>query len=210
MEHQFDELTRVLADATSRRRAFKTLGGFTLGALGTLFIGGRAGAQVTICGAGGPGGAGGRISRDGTCGANEYRCQVSSTTVCCYPCGIPRDRVHAACPAEVGPCNGQCCGGGQECVDGRCVARGSNCSQPSSCSETGGAPSFCRGGNCLCAPTTEGTLRCAGFLATCDQSVACSSSRECEAIFGAGSVCATGTCCEVPVGTCLPPCSGVF
>jgi hypothetical protein len=102
MDNSFDELTRALAGATSRREALRRLGGF---------VGGALLASVGLDGGWARAGAG------DPCKAACRRCSPRTRDQCISVC--------RACPGTTslcGPCGAVvCCSGGRVCYNGRCV-----------------------------------------------------------------------------------------
>lgn len=102
MENRFDELTRALGAATSRREALRRIGGFVGGTL--LAFTGLDGAWA-------------RSRHGDACKAACRRCSPGKRQQCIDVC--------RACPSTTllcGPCGGvTCCGGGKVCSGGRCL-----------------------------------------------------------------------------------------
>jgi hypothetical protein len=201
---QFDELSRNLAAATSRRAAFKTLGAGLIAALvGGLSV---AGARA----------ADGHDLDDGDpCDAFCAQLPDSQRETCrkaaaqgqgpCYDCG-PKGNGH-------GLCAGVCCPNHGDCLNGHCLSCSTGqsaqcapvctspqllqCCTPKTICPTGacGTISDGCGGTLTCGTCSGGQKCCAGTCAAC-----CTAS-DCPAPSGGGTAtCTSGHC----GGTCPP------
>jgi len=154
------------------------------------------------------------------CGTCTTKCAVGET--CrdgrCDPAQLPPppgpcqpDCAGTTCGDD--GCGGSCgaCGGGETCDGGTCVAV--SCPADAAVCPFDGPLTPCPdlGPNCICQPTTEGTVRCADFGdatgSVCGQ---CQSSADCVALgFGPDAFCAktTGECCGPDAdNVCRRPC----
>jgi len=211
MESQFDHITKVLAQATSRRRALRGIGGGLLGGV-LATLGARkawaANDNVTICHVppGNPGNthtitvAPSAIPAhlrhgDGVCAPGNEDCCFNSGTSTAICTNLATDT------SNCGVC-GNVCSPLEACVSGACEERcpcvGGNCGNAPSCSPD---PNV----SCVCFETVEGEGFCHQGQ-SCIGSQPCVSSAECPP----GFACSTATCCG-PVGICIqpcPPCAG--
>jgi hypothetical protein len=197
----FDNLTRALATPTSRRRAFRRLGGILAG--GTV-----AGVALTSVS---PGVALASSTYDCLyfcesvfpAGSNRTQCTSDAAhgTGLCYSAG-PRSTGGSksiCCPADA---NGQCtsysgatsCGSGQTCTHGTCV---STCSGKTLLNGT--CAQSCSG-SCSCGFCVSDLLQgsyctnAQGSLTLCATDLTCPRGEFCNNILGIG-VCQTAVAC---------------
>jgi hypothetical protein len=198
MEHPFDELSKALAGAMSRREALRRLGAGLVGAfLASLGLGG-AGVQAAP-----------------PCPSGQIRCNdvcvdTKTDTQNCGHCGVVcptgMQCINGKCGQGGGPCQagqtrckGRCvdlrsdvnncgacgvvCGTGRVCSAGSCQA--STCSDPHDCPES--PTMFGCGGNpsCACAQMVDGTSRCTlcrGFCTDCTRDTDCPAGYVCAVV----------------------------
>jgi hypothetical protein len=101
---RFDEITRTLAAATSRRTALKLLGGGALASLGAL------------------------LRPEGAGACRRFKSPCSSGSQCCS--GRCSAAGRCACPTGRKRCGDRCCPAGQTCCDplcGTCTPPGAVC-----------------------------------------------------------------------------------
>ena len=188
---KFDELTKVLAQPTSRRQAFKVAAAAAAGGLLGLGRLDRAGAV------GDPRGSCPPIP----CQSSGAFCTNSAP--CCSGFCNPQTLLcegPTPCQARGGACSGSCaCCPGSTCVNGTCVSRiaSGTTGPPGVCGanfSTGSTAFACgsAGSGCVCAKSVEGRSACVENLCT---GVACSSSSQCVTQFGRGAICVTGNTC---------------
>jgi hypothetical protein len=211
---QFDDLSRLAGERSSRRAVLKGLVATVLAAVFGRFGAGGAGAQTRcipenrVCPSTSrccPTGRNGQqlICRNSTLGGK--RCQPPS-----QPGGFCV--VNADCASGLSCCNGVCCPAGHTCCDGIC--RNLN-TDPNNCGACGvvceggvcygGTCDICAGSNlcatleptlcnesefCFCLTTVEGNGMCVTFQAQCGPS--CSTSADCN----------NGQCIQNPSGAC--------
>lgn len=95
---KFDELTRALANGTSRRQTLKTIGASVLG--GALALGGLGTALAKCNPIGGP------CSADGDC--CTYTCNKSVKKCSCRNSGTSCTKNYECCSGKCSPKNNQC------------------------------------------------------------------------------------------------------
>ncbi len=202
---RFDELTKALARATSRRQALKTLaatvlgGMLDLGGIGTAFanckpndIGCNTNSQC--CSGGCCHGTCTDLNTTSNCGRCGNTC-TGTTPACCS--GACTDL--STDPNNCGSCR-HVCRADETCQSGQCApCKGLQqaCTSPGQCCDTGQ-------GKTICAPTKGGGGRCCN-----EPGGSCSSPYDC-----CGSqACSNGTCqCTRSGGDCVfdfECCSGV-
>ena len=181
---RFDNLTKVLATATSRRQALKTIAATALGSLLGLSGIGTAFANCK------PNGIGCNInSQCCSGGCCHGTCTDLNTTQNCGACGH-------TCPAEQTCQNGQCCttaggtcSGNTDCCSGTCC-QGTCCASGQICLSNGTCATTCLGG---CGPCPCGSCNCDRNPPLCYTSGAltgCSGDNECPK----GQYCDSGYC----------------
>jgi len=202
MESHFDHITKVLAEATSRRRALRGIGsGLLGGVLATL--GARkawaANDQVTICHV--PPGNPSNVHAI-TVSSNAIPAHLRHGDTTCTPgnedCCFNASTSTAVCTnletdaSNCGVCGntcGQCTTG---CIGGTCVCNHGICGQPQTIVGCGGS--------CVCTIDTESNCHCIENVG-CGTVSPCTTSADCPA----GTVCIPDTCCGP--GVCGPLCS---
>jgi hypothetical protein len=175
---RFDELTKALATATSRRQALKTIAATTLGSiLGLGGIGTALASNMTCaqwCQA---------VFGENTPADEQCAGDAAHHTGLCYSCG-PASPGGGVAPSSIccprtssGYCtsysSATCCGSSATCLGGSCCANANVC-----------------GTVCLSAPCNSSQCE------TCD-----SSSGTCVGC-PSGHTCQNGTCCTNTYGTC--------
>jgi Stigma-specific protein, Stig1 len=216
MSGRFEDLSRAMAEPTSRRNALKMLGAATAGAVGmTLLKPFRGEANPVVCT--GPTTVGASPCGAGTtpcgpcCCKGGIACHNASTGTCGCPagtttCGFACCDAGVACAsAATSTCNGAasaclggralcgnaCCAVGQTCCGGACVA----CASGSGCCGGACAPlnttSNC--GTCGNA-CVSGSGCCGGACAPLNTTSNCGT---CGNACVSGNVCASGTCAAV-------------
>jgi len=201
MESQFDQITKVLAQATSRRHALRGIGSGLIGGVLATLGARKAWAQneqVTICHV--PPGNPNNVHTI-TVSSNAVPAHLRHGDAVCAPgnedCCFNSGTSSAVCTnletdaSNCGVC-GNACSNGQSCVAGVCEG----CANPNACP---GGP--CGSGNCICLPTTEGGGACINPQ-FCNILQPCTSSADCPG----GMVC-THSCCDPGFGPlCSFPC----
>jgi hypothetical protein len=206
MESQFDHITKVLAEATSRRRALRGIGGSLLGGV-LATLGARkawaANDQVTICHV--PPGNPQNVHAI-TVSSNAIPAHLKHGDTTCTPgnedCCFNASTSSAVCTnfetdvANCGACGhacGQCATG---CSGGECVCNTFTCGVNFAVQCGTGASGFCG-----CSVDTEGNCFCWENF-SCFTFPTCTTSADCPP----GTACIPDTCCGTP--TCLAICSG--
>jgi hypothetical protein len=178
---RFDELTKALATATSRRQALRKIGAILGGtALAGLFPGlALAGnsACAKFCNG---------IFGDDTPAANQCISQAAHHQGLCYTCGPAAPAGHPSLCGQV------CCSSGQGCCSGTCIDIQTDTNNCGACNNScnGTTPGQCQNGSCVCF----------GLQHTCTSASQCCGT-------GQGlTTCAFDTgrfrCCNQPGGSC--------
>ena len=195
---RFDDLTKTLATAPSRRTMVKVTGGGVAAAL--LALVGADGADAarcrnpkSRCGSGRSQVCADTSSDVDHCGGCYNWCarDTCNAPVCSSgTCGTtPRnDTWTCTVDGELGACNSGTCvldsGGGGGDNDAACVAGADYC-----LAEVGCAGEF----SCSCATTLAGSAFCAAGNVQC---FVCTSDTDCVAQYGSGATCLTIPCCS--------------
>ncbi len=194
---RFDDLTKVLAAGTSRRRMLNgLLGGAAAGALSLVGLR-RAGASH-----GRPAGATcirNEQCASGICDPQTRRCACTPTISC--PAGQTCGTAEDGCGGTL-EC-GTCTGTGERCVSGQCVCTPdnaaactglecgiatNNCDQTVSCGTCTVAGESCVNGQCVCTATGQPPCGTGAAAVCCAEGEAC--------VAGACQASAAGTCTE--------------
>jgi hypothetical protein len=204
---RFDDLTKALASATSRRQALKTIAATTIGGiLGLGGIGSAFAKNMTCaqwCAA---------VFGDNTPADEQCSADAAHHTGLCYSCG-PQSPGGGVTPSSIcctrtssGYCtsysSATCCGSSATCLNGSCCANANVCG--STCLA---AP--CDSSQCLKCDPTSGT--CVGCPSgqSCLNGSCCPNSQVCNGVCcPSGQSCLNGSCCpnsRVCNGVCCPP-----
>lgn len=205
----FDDVTKALATAPTRREALRQIGGILGGAALAGLFPGLALADFKTC----PSFCTATFGA-GTTAAKQCITDASHHTGLCYSCGpaSPGGSKTICCPKNAnGTCtsysSATCCTSGQQCVGGTCVTPTTTTTAPptTTTTTTTAAPPMCSSGGdgcnpgatcappvgqaaCLCFTDINGSFVCAHGPTFCQS---CASDADC----GAGGVCVPAVCC---------------
>jgi hypothetical protein len=192
----FDEFTKSLATATSRRQALKTIAATTLGGILGLSRIGEAFAKKCK--------PAGRHCHQGSECCGIMTCDPSTNTCTCPANRC--DNVSCLCPSgEFCDSNGVCCPGAQFCANGQCCPDGSVCCNGVSCADLSSDDNNCGACGNVCSGSEiciNGTCQCVAPFTQCGNTCVDTASdpNNCG---GCGIVCG-GTCSGV---MCCVPCT---
>jgi hypothetical protein len=235
MSERFDDMSKAMAGAHSRRSVLKILGGAAGAAVAATVLKPFRGDAIPVTCTGptnvGPSPcAAGKTPCGPCCCKAGIACVDASRGVCgcpsgTTPCGSACCQKGTACAnpststcavAAVSCTEGQtacdktCCATGQSCVGGTCSTCASSvcAGKGNSCNSLTGI--LCpNNADCACVTTTEGCQACVNLVILCS-GIACTSSSTCAA----GSVCvanpggaSSAGCCDTANNFCTPLCS---